>query len=99
LTFWLSLDGEVMTLAVDGNGRLDLGGCFTHLNSLNRIRLEKIDLGTQQVLLWSASTDAAVRAIVLSGQRVVIGGYFSNVDDSPAKNMVAVDASTGAMLT
>jgi outer membrane protein assembly factor BamB len=91
--------GAVKTMALSGN-TLYVGGTFKSVNGTPRNRLAALDVTTGALKGWdpgkrfdpTATYD--VRALVVSGSRVIVGEYFTNA----MPNIMAVDAASGGQL-
>jgi outer membrane protein assembly factor BamB len=91
--------GTVKALALAGN-TLYLGGTFRSVNGQPRNRLAAVDAATGALRPWDpgkafdpgATYD--VRALAVSGTRVIVGEYYSN----PMPNITALDATSGERL-
>jgi hypothetical protein len=93
-------DGFVYTLLRDGD-RVYIGGSFRHVGSLERPGLAALDASTGKVvpefapaLRPPASVDEGVRALILSGPRLYVGGKFVHTGTG-LRNLIALhtDAS------
>ena len=92
-------DSTVRALAASGRG-VYVGGDFGTIDGLPRTRLALLDNSTGSPDPgWNASANALVRAFELSGDgsRLYVGGEFTDVSGQLRKNLVALDASTGAV--
>ncbi|MFM8156466.1 MAG: hypothetical protein ACKOAF_10455 [Actinomycetes bacterium] len=99
-------DGVVSELAVAGN-KILLGGSFTKLNGLqsNRIAVAQVDSISGLVTNWDAGVSGSpggfsgtyVKALLVSGNTVYLGGRFQNVGSSVRTNLAAVSTETGVV--
>lgn len=93
------LNGRVYAIAVQGD-RVYLGGTFTSVrdpatgNSVNRARMVAVERSTGALVqAFSPSVNDDVRAIAVSadGNRIYLGGTFSNVNGTSRTRLAAVD--------
>jgi hypothetical protein len=89
-------DGRVRALAVDGT-RLYVGGSFEHWNTTTtRLRLAAVDAATGTLLPWAPSSNNTVRTIVIAPDgRVILGGFFTEIDGDPTQQYIAALDSNG----
>src|SRR5688500_8992670 len=80
-TFVPQLNGPVNSLAADPSGTsVYVGGSFTTVNGVANRGLAKLDLATGQLTAgWRAPTTGAVNSVVVSGQKLYVGGIFGKV--------------------
>ena len=95
---------SVRTMALSSGGsRLFVGGTFSSVGGLARNRLAAIDLSSATGAVdrkWSgAGVNNVVRALVVSGGRLYLGGDFTKVKGEPRQYLAAVDADTAALDT
>ena len=100
-------DGTVYT-SVQVGSRLFVGGSFTSVDGTARVRLAALDASTGKldtsfrvdILRVDASgKPAEVWALATDGDTLFIGGAFTSVGGVSRKNLAAVNASTGAVMT
>jgi hypothetical protein len=97
-------DGRVSAIVRAGD-RVYLGGSFTQLTDkggtiVARNNLAAIDANTGEIVTdWNPNANGSVRAMVLSedGNRLYIGGTFTNVGDLARNRLAAVDLATGTI--
>lgn len=95
---------EVFTLAA-GNGYVYAGGSFGDLGGLRpRTNLAAIDLVSGDLLPWAPvannpSIVSTVRSMEFVSGTLYLGGDFSGVNGTPRQGLVAVDATTGVVLS
>ena len=95
-------DGRVDAMAFKG-GTLYIGGSFTHVKDragVTRTRggLAAIDTASCDLTGWTATADANVAALVVSGTKVYVGGSFTHVNGISRNRLAALDAGSGAVL-
>lgn len=90
----------VATLAGSGTG-IFVGGSFSSLGTQPRNNVAAYDLAASQLAAWDPNVqgpggyNTPVNAVLVAGNQVFIGGYFTNVGGSPVLNLAAVDPVTG----
>ena len=92
-------NGAVSALAVTDSS-VYAGGTFTSVGGVTRNRLAAVDASTGAVdPSWNPNANFSVRAMVPSqdGQRIYLGGDFTDLSDTLRSRLAAVDASTGAV--
>src|SRR5262245_2212072 len=67
------VSGAVYAVAPDGNGGWYLGGSFTAVRGLPRNNLAHLD-ATGNLTSWDPSPNNVVRALVVSGSTIYVGG-------------------------
>src|SRR5262249_38103427 len=87
--------GYVYAVAPDGSGGWYLGGEFTAVHGQPRNNLAHLDAGGS-LTTWDPSADGEVRALVVDGATVYVGGLFSSVGGAARLCIAALDAATGA---
>lgn len=84
----------------DGGDRIYLGGAFSALQGEPRSSLGSVDPATGTVLPWHPlaeewnTLDPRVRALAMSGDRLVVGGDFSVIGGKPRICLAALDTAT-----
>jgi hypothetical protein len=91
-------DGEVFTLAVDGQ-TIYAGGSFSTIGGHARNYVAALDATTGLATAWDPGADALysfyVHALVVSGSTVYAGGHFNAMGGQPRENLAALDVTTG----
>jgi hypothetical protein len=87
-------NGRVIAIAVSGN-TVYLGGTFTEVEDHTgqtavRNHVAAFDLSTGAVTSWAPNASGAVRAIVVSGSTVYLGGDFTTIDGKNRKRLGSV---------
>jgi trimeric autotransporter adhesin len=91
-----------MALSSDGT-RLFVGGTFTRVGGAARSRLAAIDPCTVTACTgavddaWTASVVGPVHALVVSGNKLYLGGNFTAVAGEPRQQLAAVNANTAEL--
>jgi trimeric autotransporter adhesin len=92
--------GGVATMVVRGS-TIYLGGYFDTVKGQGRRRLAALDAVTGDPTPWNptVSVGSAVFTLAVSpdGNTVYVGGEFSEIAGEARRNLVALDASTGAL--
>ena len=94
-------NGRVVAIAVSGN-TVYLGGTFTEVEDHTgqtavRNHVAAFNLSTGAVTSWAPNASGAVRAIVVSGSTVYLGGDFTTIDGKNRKRLGSV--STAGVVT
>ena len=95
---------EVFALAVQGS-QLYLGGRFAVVGGIPRAGLAKVECPSGAVSAWDPrqgpslmDVSRTVATILVSGEKVYLGGFFEIVGDSSRVGLAAVNAESGAPL-
>jgi hypothetical protein len=80
-----------------GNNELFVGGEFGTLNGVAARKLVKLNAVTGAPVPFDASAGAAVKDLVVQGQRLFMAGDFTTVNGQPRGGLAVVDAATGAL--
>jgi hypothetical protein len=92
-------DKEVMALSASLDGTsVFVGGAFSRLGGIRRLRLGQLDATTGAVLPWAPTADNQVNTIAVTPSELYIGGDFDVMDGQPRADLAAVDYS-GAVST
>jgi outer membrane protein assembly factor BamB len=95
--------GRVLAV-LEATGRIFLAGEFTALippgasgPPVPRSYLAALDAASGELTEWSPAPDGPVKALALSpdGGRLYVGGDFDTLGGSPARNLAAIDLTTG----
>jgi hypothetical protein len=95
--------GDVQALAVAG-GQLFVGGTYFQING-NTVQapwdnLAAVDLATgdpNSNISGATGSGAVVRALVVSGSTLFVGGFFANLNGSTRTHLGALDVATGTV--
>jgi hypothetical protein len=90
-------NGRVLAIAVSGS-TVYLGGTFTEVEDHTgqtavRNHVAAFDISTGAVTSWAPNASGAVRAIVVSGSTVYLGGDFTTINGKNRKRLGAVSTS------
>ncbi len=86
--------GQVNVVASDGAGGWFIAGAFTSVGGVARSNLAHV-LADQSVSGWDPGANNAVRALVVSGGTVYVGGDFTIVGGQSRASIAALDSATG----
>jgi hypothetical protein len=97
-------NGQVKAVAASEDGSvIFLGGLFTEAGGAQRANLAAVDAVTGEALAeWqadTAGTNPDVTSLAVHGNRLYVGGRFARIDGRRYSRMVALNASTGELLT
>lgn len=97
LGFNHSVTGTPTALAT-GSGRVFVGGAMTAIDGIPVSNLAAFSLSTDAYdPTWRATANGWVRALLVSGSRLYVGGQFHNVDQAAGTaRLAAVSPVTGA---
>lgn len=103
-TFNPGTNGVVRAVAVSEDGStVFLGGLFTTAGGQPRANLAAVDAVTGEALAsWRADTAGAypdVNSLAVDGNRLYVGGRYTGIDGTTRKRLVAVDVTTGQVIT
>ncbi|MHA7222353.1 PKD domain-containing protein, partial [Arthrobacter sp. RHLT1-20] len=95
------LNAQALSIAAAPDGsRLYIGGDFTTVNGVQRLRVAALDPVTGSLISsFAPQMSASVRAISAMGSSVWLGGTFTAVGSSARSRLAAVNASNGALLS
>jgi hypothetical protein len=88
------VNGTVMVVVADGSGGWFIGGQFTAVGGSTRSNLAHV-LPDNSVAAWDPAPNSIVRALVLRGGLLYVGGDFLSLGGVARNRIGAVDASTG----
>ncbi len=94
------LNAQALAVAPSPDGsRLYIGGDFTSVNGVQRLRVAALDPATGSLISsFAPRMNATVRAITASGGTVWMGGTFTGVGTASRSRLAAVNAANGALL-
>ncbi|HEY5909781.1 MAG TPA: hypothetical protein VJA21_04165 [Verrucomicrobiae bacterium] len=84
---------EVVTIALQSDGRILVGGWFYDLNGLEYRNIARLDTnGVADAFLWAGGgADSIVNEFkILDGSRLLIGGAFNSINGVARKNVARV---------
>lgn len=103
--FAANTNGLVTAVAVSADGsRVFIGGTFTQVNGVARQNLAALNAFSGAVIKgWQADVGSggtpSVKTLVVSGNRLYVGGRFDHIDGVHQEKLAAVDATTGSILS
>ncbi len=87
-------DKEVLALSASLDGTsVFIGGAFSKLGGLKRLRLGQVDAATGAVLPWAPTSDNQINTIAVTPTLLYIGGDFDIMNGQPRSDLAAVDYS------
>ncbi|MBX2991995.1 MAG: choice-of-anchor D domain-containing protein [Bacteroidetes bacterium] len=93
------VNGDVLTVAADGNNGWYIGGSFTEVNGVARSRAAKILPNGSLDNTWNPQFDGPVHAIVVGTAGVYVGGSFSRVGAAVRNNAALLNPTNAAVLS
>ena len=87
--------GTVYAIAPDGSGGWFIGGDFTAVSGQPRAYGAHV-LSDLSLAAWDAQANNIVRAVVVSGTKVIMGGDFTSIGGQARNMIAALDATTGS---
>lgn len=98
----IAVDGTVRAVVV-GDGVAFVGGDFSSARGANgtfsRSRVAAFNVKTGEVLPFRADASATVRALVLRGGSLFVGGDFTTIGGQSRSRLAEVSADSGAVVT
>ena len=94
LLFPSMISGQVYAVEPDGVGGWYIGGIFQHVAGLPRENLVHI-LANSTIDDWNPGTNGVVNALKVSGDRLYVGGNFSQVGGQNHAGLAAIELATG----
>ncbi len=93
-------DGIICTAMAARDDRVFVSGDFANIGGQPqpRAQLAALDTLNGDVLPWNPGADYVASALVLAGDTLYAGGYFTQVGGHVRNSVAAIDASTGAVL-
>lgn len=87
----------VLALAAQSDGKVLVGGNFTHVNGSAQANLARLNADGTRDTTWAATVNGIVRAIVILGSDVFIGGDFTTVNGATWNRLAKLSLSNGAL--
>jgi len=95
---WPNTDGEVVQCIPDGSGGWFICGYFTRVDGVPRNSIARLN-ADGSLSNWDLNlTGNWVRAMTISGNLLVITGWFSQVSGQARTNLAAIDLVTGEVM-
>jgi hypothetical protein len=76
-----------------------MGGPFTTLAGVSRLRLGAVDRGTGAVTAWNPTPNNTVHDVEVAGGRIYAAGAFTSAAGGGRNRLASWDAATGALTT
>jgi hypothetical protein len=92
------VNGIVWTIIDDGIGGWIIGGDFNRVGNFERRNLARIQADGSVHPTWAPQADSTVFSLVISGERVFIGGLFTSVNGVTRNYLAAVNFQTGNLI-
>ena len=93
---WPKVNSTVYKVIADGAGGWIIGGVFTTVGDSARLNLAQID-ATGNVTAFNPQADGAVKALLLSGSQLYIGGNFRNIAGVARGHIASVSFPAGML--
>jgi hypothetical protein len=88
-------ENAVDCVVPDDQGRVYVGGWFTSLGGVPRLRIGRVTAANGALDGWNPSASAPVEAIVPSGPIVYAGGFFQTIGSVSARGAAVIDVASG----
>jgi PKD repeat protein len=101
-TSWApATNAQVLTVAASPDGqRLYVGGQFTSIGGVSRLRIAAFDTATGQLVTsFNARLDGPVYAIAATNTTVYVGGSFTAANGTARPRAAAFSAANGSLVT
>ncbi len=95
----LNINGEVLCSAPDGSGGWFIGGDFSAVNDIPRVRLAHILSNGDLDLSWNASANNSVICMLRVGTVLYIGGSFSQINSTSRNHIASISTTNGTLTT
>lgn len=94
------LDGQVMTLAMQSDGSITIGGIFTHVNGLRHRFIARLDASGALDSGFDAAVDGMVTALAQQADgKLLVGGDFTQVNGQARSYIARLPATLSATQT
>jgi hypothetical protein len=93
-----NVQGQVNSIAVGGKGcsKVFLGGTFDKVHGTSVANIARVSATTGKVDKdFSHDANHEVESLLLTGGRLLTGGYFTSINGSPRNYYVSLDTGTG----
>ncbi|WP_168796473.1 PKD domain-containing protein [Arthrobacter echini] len=99
-SFAPDLNGQALAIAAAPDGsRIYVGGDFTSVNGISRLRAVALNPSTGEVVTsFNPRMGGSVRAIAATSDTVYLGGAFTSVGSASRSRLAAVKATDGSLL-
>jgi hypothetical protein len=89
--------GSVLAIAVQGDGKILVGGSFASANSTGPANLARLNEDGSLDTSWTVTVNGIVRAICVVGGDVFMGGSFTTVNGEPRNRLAKLSMADGAL--
>jgi len=90
-------DGSIVTAVVVSGNRVFVSGDFTKIGGepMPRSYFAALDTLNGEALAWNPGANSAASVLLLAGDTLYAGGYFTRVGGQARNYLTAIDATTG----
>ncbi len=89
-------NGYVISIAVQADGKILVGGQFNSIGGQSRLNIARLDGTTGLADSFNPNANGVVWSmVVLPDGRVLVGGSFTSIGGEPRFNIARLDATTG----
>lgn len=92
------VNGSIFVVIPDGTGGWYIGGTFSQVDGVTRNRIAHILSDYTLDPNFDANAGSNVRALILSGSTLYVGGDFGTIGNATRFRLAALDAATGNAL-
>ncbi len=90
-------NANVLSIAVQSDGKILAGGNFTSIGGQLRRRIARLDAATGAADSFDPNADNAVLSIAVQPDgKILAGGAFANIGGQPRHGLARLDSATGA---
>ncbi len=88
--------GTVQAIAVQPDGKVVIGGEFTHVNGVRRNNIARLNADGTLDAAWNPDADSHVTALAATADTVYAVGFFGRIGGEVRRFLAALDDTTGA---
>src|SRR5438876_1198047 len=86
----------VVSIAVQADGKILVGGFFLNIGGQTRFRIARLDATTGLADSFDPNANSGVLSIAVQADgKILAGGGFSSIGGGPRNNIARLDATTG----